>query len=274
MAHSGDNRFGLIFYNLGKITLDEFFRFASESGFSDVEIPVHSVWNEKEESEAQGLKRASETKRLLESYGLGVAALSAANDFVVLDEEQITHQVARMKSVCRIAGALGTDLLRTEGGAPKESVPKDKWMAAMAECLKRCVPFIEKEGYTLAVDNHGHVTNDADLQVALFEDVGSERVAATLDTMNYRWAGHSLETVAEFYRKIAPYVRHVHFKDGTGSQRSYEGLALGEGEIDLQLAVDVLQDAGYCGVWTVEYEGKTDPFAGYRKGLAWLQEHV
>ena len=74
--------------------------------------------------------------------------------------------------------------------------------------------FKKHNGKYLAVDNHGHVTNDGDLQVELFQQVGSDRVGANMDTMNYRWAGHSLEKIAHFYQIVAPYTFHSHMKDG------------------------------------------------------------
>lgn len=37
---------------------------------------------------------------------------------------------------------------------------------------------------------------------------------------------------------------------------------------------DALVAAGYKGVWTVEYEGRTDPLEGYRKGYEWVKANV
>ena len=74
--------------------------------------------------------------------------------------------------------------------------------------------------------------------------------------MNYRWAGHDLETVGRYYEIVAPYTLHTHLKDGTGSRGNYRGEALGEGEIDLAKAIRCLREAGYDGVWCCEYEGR------------------
>jgi len=114
------------------------------------------------------------------------------------------------------------------------------------------------------------VTNDAELQVEIFERVGSKNVGANLDTMNYRWFGHDLETVGRFYEIIAPYVFHTHLKDGTGSRGEYRGAALGEGEIDLAHAVECLRKVGYDGVWCVEYEGpEAEGGVGYARCYRW-----
>ena len=89
--------------------------------------------------------------------------------------------------------------------------------------------FVEQEDFKFALDNHGLVTNDADLQVKLLKAVDSKNMGANLDTMNYRWAGHPLEKVNEFYEKIAPWVLHVHMKMAGTVWRNTKGTALGEG---------------------------------------------
>jgi len=105
--------------------------------------------------------------------------------------------------------------------------------------------------------------------------VNSPRLGLNLDTMNYRWFGHDLETIDRYYEMVAPHVFHVHLKDGRGSRAEYVGTALGEGEIHLEHAVASLRRAGYQGVWCAEYEGpKAESADGYRKCLAWMRTHI
>ena len=128
--------------------------------------------------------------------------------------------------------------------------------------------------FAIAVDNHGYVTNNYEIQLEVFDMVGSKHVGANLDTMNYRWFGHDLDTIGRIYEMIAPYTFHTHMKDGTGSRKNYVGAALGEGEIDLSKAIKCLKDAGYDGVWCSEYEGREDPVIGYRKCFEYLVANV
>lgn len=263
--------YGLIHYNQPDLkTLEAFFGFAAEAGFNAVELMPGDVWPKGEENPEA---HAGRVRKQVEAAGLKVCAVGAGNDFVYLDEAEVQREVRRMERICGLAKILGASVIRTEGGRPKESVPEARYVEAMAGCLKRCLAFIERDEIVLAVDNHGLVTNDADLQVRLFKTVDSPYVAATMDTMNYRWAGHDLDTVGRFYETVAPYVRHVHIKDGTGVRGSYRGKVLGEGEIDLQRAIRALKAVGYVGVWCVEYEGE-EGSAGYAKCLARLKELV
>ena len=263
--------YGLIHYNQPDLkTLPEFFSFAAGAGFDAVELMPNDVWPEGEDNPE---KKAEEVRKQADGAGLKVCALGAGNDFVLLEEEEIQKEVVRMERICSLAKILGASVIRTEGGRPKDEVPDEKYVEAMAGCLKRCLPFIEKDKIVLAVDNHGLVTNDADLQVRLYKAVDSPSVAATMDTMNYRWAGHELDTVGRFYETVASYVRHVHIKDGTGSRSEYKGMVLGEGEIDIERAIRALKAVDYPGVWCIEYEGK-EGSVGYAKCLDKLKTLV
>jgi len=265
-------KIGIIHYNFPDHTLIEFLECVKDLGYGYVELQWRDVWGddtENPEAEAEKLKKE------LDRIGIQVSAFGAGNDFVLLDEAAIAEQVKRMERICGLAKILGTNVIRTEGGRPKDEVPEEKWVEAMAGCLKRCVDFIEANDFYLAVDNHGYVTNDAERQVELFKQVGSKHVGANMDTMNYRWAGHDLERVGYFYEIIAPYTLHTHLKDGIGCQKEYRGMALGEGEIDLKKAIKCLKDAGYTGVYTVEYERRDeDRVVGARKCIEWLKANL
>jgi len=265
-------KIGVIHYNLPRFTLESFVKYAKLAGFDYVELQSRDVWAPET---ANPEEEAKKVRKMCDDAGIKVSAFAAQNDFVLLDEAAIKAQVERMKRVCQLALILGTNVIRTEGGAAKDAVPKEKWVDAMAGCLSRCVPFIEKDDIKLAVDNHGYVTNDGDLQLKLFKKVGSKNVGSNLDTMNYRWAGHDLAEIDRYYEIIAPYVFHTHMKDGTGSLANYKGAALGEGEIHLSHAIACLKKAGSTGVWCAEYEGpEAAGGIGYAKCQKWLKANV
>lgn len=264
-------KFGLIHYNAPGANVEEFLNYAVDSGFDCTELSLGDVWaagNEHPE------RTAEKVRKLADTLGVAVSALSAGNDFVVLEEDAIRAQVDRMKRICALAQILGTNVLRTEGGQPKESVPEDRWVEAMAGCCSRVLEFAEPMGIKLAVDNHGYVTNKPGVLPALFEKVPSPFLGTNLDTMNYRWWGNSVEECDRIYAQVASKTFSTHMKDGTGSRANYVGAALGEGEIHLELAVRLLKEAGYNGPWVAEYEGREDTGIGYRKCLAWMKREI
>jgi len=265
-------KIGMIHYNIPG-TLEEFLRYAKGAGYDYVELQCsQDVWG-KDVTEPE--KQAEKVRKMVDAAGLKVSALAAQNDFIQPDEAGIKAQVERMQRICGLARSLGTNMIRSEGGQPKANVSPMAWPDAMAECFKRCLPFLEKDDMYLAVDNHGIVTNDIVVQLLTLKAVGSKHVGANVDTMNYRWYGHDLVVLDRIYEMIAPYALHTHMKDGTGSRRNYKGAALGEGEINLRKAIACLKAVGYDGVWCSEYEGKADPSdVGYRKCADWLKKNV
>jgi sugar phosphate isomerase/epimerase len=263
---------GLIHYNLPG-TLTEFLDYAAETGFRCLEVQSSDVWANGESID-EAKRRAENVKAMLDARNLYASGLAAGNDFFVTDDAGMNAQVERMKTICDLAEIIGTKILRVDGGWAKPGVPEEKYLDLMVEGFKRTVGFAEAKGQIMALDNHGTSTNDADLQIKIFDLVGSDCMGANVDTMNYRWFGHDLETIRGFYKKIAPYVRHTHFKDGRGSRNAYVGTALGEGEIELEYAIKCLKDVGYQGPWLVEYEGSTYSREGYRKGLEYLRARL
>ena len=265
------SKLGIVHYNFGRLSLDPVLKFVSDTGFGYIELQVGDVWRQGVDNPE---KNAQAVRKQVESYGLQISAFAAGNDFVVLDPAAVQAQVDRMRRICGLAKILGTSVIRTEGGSPKAEVPESRWVEAMAGCLSRCLEFAEKDDIYFAVDNHGVVTNDGALQVELFERVGSKHVGANLDTMNYRWFGHNLETVGRYYEIVAPYTLHTHLKDGRGARGDYRGEALGEGEIDLAKAIRCLKEVGYEGVWCCEYEGRENDGTGQKKCYEYLKANL
>lgn len=266
-------KIGVIHYNWPGFSFEEFLKFAAETGYQYVELQIGDVWTPDIDNPEANAERV---RNLVQSYGLKVSALAAGNDFLQTDEDAIRYQVERMKRICRLARILHEEaVVRSEGGAPKESVPRQKWLDALTECFRRCVDFVDEMGVALAIDNHGYITNDYTILYMLLQRLNHPLIGTNLDTMNYRWYGHDLRVCNRIYELMAPYVKHTHFKDGFRSLAEYRGAALGDGEVDLKHALDCLKRAGYNGVYCAEYEGpEAAGGVGYAKCYRWLKEHV
>ena len=266
-------KIGVIHYNFPGFSFQQFLKFAADTGYGYVELQFPDICDESFKDAEQ---RAESVRRELASFGLKASALAAHNDFVQLDEEKIRFQVERMRRVAKLAKILDEEtVIRGEGGAPKDSVPKEKWLDAMYGCFSRCAGFADELQIGIAIDNHGLVTNDGDLLCALLRKVNHPRIGANLDTMNFRWYGHDIAVCNRFYELLAPRALHTHFKDGCGSRKDYKGAALGEGEINLQHALNCLRKAAYNGVFCAEYEGpELKDGIGYAKCCRWLQANA
>jgi len=278
MKHSTFSQIGAVHYNFPGFTLEQFIQFVRNHGGNCVELQIVDIWGEKingvldESTFAAACANARQVRETLDRYGVRASSLAACNDFVQIDPIKIAAQVARMELIGKLANIVGSDtLLRSEGGQPNNIAP-EHWLNSMYECFARCAQFAERLDIRLAIDNHGEITNDAGLLLKLLEKVNHPRIGANLDTMNYRWFGYSVEECRSIYKTMSPYTFQAHFKDGHGSRQEYRGAALGEGELDLQCALDCLNEANYQGAYLAEYEGKElEEGIGYAKCLHWLQ---
>ena len=264
-------RFGVIHYNAPGDTVAEFLDWAAETGFEYVELGKPDLWPENCDNPHA---EAEKVIAMMQERGIKASAVSASNDFVLLDPDEVAYQMEQVRVVCELAEIVGTNVLRTEGGRPKDEVPEDRQAEAIIGCCQRALEFVQPMGMKLAIDNHGLVSNNAPLLLEVIRTVDSPCIGSNLDTMNLRWYGWTVEECDEFYRELAPYVMHTHMKDGTGSRENYVGAALGEGEIHLDYAVTQLQAAGYNGVWCAEYEGREETGLGYTKCLKWMQANI
>jgi len=266
-------KLGAIHYNWPGYDLEGFAARASEIGYKYCELQINDIWDGESKN---GEASAEAARRLLGKYGMQASAVAAGNDFLQADSAELDAQIERYRYVCQIIPHAGTDIVRSDGGwNRKGEVPEDQWDGMMLESFKRCAEFLEELDVRIALDNHGVSTNDGDWQLSLIERVGSPRLGVNLDTMNYRWYGHDLETIDRFYEILAPHVFHTHMKDGTGSRGDYKGAALGAGEIHLDHAVRCLKEVGYDGAWTAEYEGpEAEGGVGYEKCYGWLKENL
>ncbi|MCM8756886.1 MAG: sugar phosphate isomerase/epimerase [Candidatus Omnitrophica bacterium] len=259
---------GVIYYNFSFNDFPDFFNWCREHQVNFVEIQANSLYQT-----GQPEEMAEKVAVLLDEYHLCVSQLSAGNDFIQQTPEDLEKQINRMHQVFKLAHLLGTNLIRVDGGWPKEGVEESKFAKLILYGLEKTVEMAEKEDIYLALDNHGSVTNNYQFQLELLTQISSKRLGANLDTMNYRWYGYSVEELPSIYEKIAPYVRHTHLKDGVGARSEYQGKVLGQGEIPLSTAFSILKKHGYTGVWCVEYEG-ADKEKGYAESVAWLRKQL
>jgi len=261
------NKIGVINYNISNFSVEELFGWCRENGVGYVELMRKDVWPDIEKPE----NTVKETSALLQKYGIKISQVAAGNDFLQKTEEDLNRQVWMLGELCKIVKDLGFNQLRIDGGWPKDGVAEKDYRDFIIKGISKAVEVAEKEGVYLALDNHGTVTNDIFLQTDILKTVNSRHLGANLDTMNYRWYGYPVDELSDIYRDIAPYTLHTHLKDGTGSRAEYKGAVLGEGEIPVADAIKILKDAGYDGVWCVEYEGK-EGAEGYKKSVSWLKK--
>ncbi len=228
-----------------RITRDLKFAEEIEKSFQDY-LNLYEIYN------------FSKLRKRLEEEGYTISALLLANDFMPdILEEQVKYVI----SSCKIAEELGVDVIRINGPMHEiEGYTIDKYV----ELTKKALDMIKNDcNVTLAMENHGVISNRPDYLEKLFSLYDSEFLGLTLDTGNFYWYGHPLSKVYEIIEKFGDRVKHTHIKNATVPEdkrektrkpREVTMAPIYQGDIDLRKVINIIHKHGYERDLTLEDE--------------------
>lgn len=195
---------------------------------------------------ALGLGGVEPSATMLAGQDLEALGAQAAGSglFVVIDTGG--YDPERLSPVIDMAGRIGATTVRTVIGGAKIGGDRrplaGRWPAFLDEVLtglRTCVELAERAGVTLAVENHQDLASEELLW--LHDTLGSAHFGVTLDTANPL---ATAEEPLDFFRRVAPVVKHVHLKDYQvwPSEEGYRltRCAVGDGLTDFPALLEIL----------------------------------
>ena len=210
-------------------------------------------------------------EREVSQNGIRICAFLLGNDF---GKEDAKEQVEWMVKTVKVAHQLGISAVRVDAIVSGwEAMGVDEAVKLFSENIKRVLDETENTDVHLGIENHGSLGNRPEFLQQIFDTVNSPRLGLTLDTGNFYWFGHPLSQVYEIMRQFAHKVKHTHIKNISYPQELREqqrpiGYEYGkyvcpipDGDIDHQVVVGILKEAGYAGDLCIEDEslGKFAP---------------
>jgi len=165
--------------------------------------------------------------------------------------------LADMERYYPVCHALGTDVLRMVGSHyGLRNTPHRPQMERLTEILREPVRRAEDQGIKLAMENHYDFTCDEMLE--MFDVIDSPSFGMTFDTGNaFRYGDDPVEAA----RKLSKYIHAIHFKDvaplddGNPDDWFYNACTpIGQGVLDVPALVRTLDEAGFDGIWAIEFD--------------------
>ena len=151
----------------------------------------------------------------------------------------------------KLSAELGAALLTTHVGfVPAKS---DKGYATMLQRVREIASELARHGVTLIMETG---QERADALLAFLLDLKAENVAINFDPANMilYGAGDPIEAIGV----LAKYIRHVHVKDATASDKPGEAwgeeVPFGTGQVGPKRFIEALHRAGYRGPLAIERE--------------------
>lgn len=208
------------------------------------------------------IKDAAKVKRavaLSRGRGLEICTFDTSCSFNHSDAEERAQQVASLRNWISLAQEEQVPLLRVFGGAgtPGAASPsvENRWVA---ESLQQVVAEAEQAHVTVVLETHDGFAS-ARRTAEVLQAVNSANIAALWDSHHPYRVG---ETVQEVISLLDGHIAHVHVKDArrkAADRNDWQLVLLGEGEVPVREQLQVLQQYGYTGYVSVEWEKKWHP---------------
>lgn len=261
-------RIGFVTLGMSAYPLDEVLKTAVAAGCEAMELngraTVHqNLWAQPIDYEG--------IKRRIAASGVTPTSLGGYSNFAQPTDEGLAAQVEQLTSYCRLAREMDIPIVRAFAGDVLEGYTLDQLYPRIVAGFKAVVREISNWGITLGIENHGRLINHGDYLSSLIHDVDSPLVRITLDTGNFCWAGHSIETAQRFFEKLAPLTVNVHVKDGRFIDGEWTLFPAGRGDLDIAGVLAMLFSLGYRGPILSEYEGKADFATATTESVAYLR---
>ncbi len=244
---------------------------AARLGFDGVEVLHRQM---AEESPAY----LNRLKQIAFRNSVALMMLSIHQDFVWPKVEDRQKHIAHTKHCIDLAAQMGIPSIRLNSGRWKTVKSFDDLMKVKGdepplagytnedavrwciESIQECLPYAEKAGVLLALENHWGLTTRPETLLQIWKTVNSPWLGINLDTGNF--PGEAYPEI----EKLAPYASVVQAKTYYGGGEWYTL------DLDYKRIAGILRKAGYQGWVSLEMEGKETPDTAVPKSLAVLRE--
>jgi len=231
----------------GRMSYEDFIEEAHNIGLDGVEMTLYWLPSR----EPQYFRNL---KRVALSRGLPISCAGISTNFCNPDPMERERMIKAVEEGVGIARELGAPALRVFGGYVPEGYSEEQAILWTIGALRRCVKYAEENGVVIALENHGGITARADSVIRIIEGVDSPWLRVNLDLGNYR------ESTYEDIAKTVPYAVHIHGKVSVSENI----------RVDYEKVKRILEDKGYNGFISIEYEEKEDPKVGVREFARYL----
>lgn len=269
----------------GRLDLFGVIKTAAEIGFEGIEFTGFSPNGDG----VDPIEMAKKVKDACAEAGLEIMSWTIGADFLRND---VDSEIERLKGQVDIAAALGAPKMRHDatGGFPDRVNGLAEYIEALPVVAKGYAGVTEYaagKGVKTMIENHGFFFQDSDRVEALINKVANPNFGALVDIGNFLCAD---EEPMRAVKRMAPYAFHVHAKDfhmkrlgspdpGEGWFKSRGGTPLrgaivGHGNVNIKRCIEILQEAGYDGFLSIEFEGMEDNRRALEIGLANLKRYA
>jgi len=159
-----------------------------------------------------------EAKKSLDERGLQMPMLCCSPDFTEPDADLLQEQVARERRMIEITAFFGGSFCRVLSGQRRPGLSTETGIAQVVRVIKSLLPFAEKHGVVLAMENHykdsywrhPEFAQKMDIFTAIIDQIDSRWLGVNYDPSNTLLAG---EDPLEMLNRVKHRVVSMHASD-------------------------------------------------------------
>ncbi|HOW69904.1 MAG TPA: sugar phosphate isomerase/epimerase family protein [Phycisphaerae bacterium] len=207
-----------------------------------------------------------ELRRRADQAGAKIVAIAVDGhgDLSDLDARQRAQALDRHRKWFDACHELGCPAFRANSGGPRTGEIGANHVGCCTESFAKLAEWAGEAGLTVLMENHWGLSADPDRLVAVIRNVASDSLGALADFRNFPPTLDLYTALA----KIAPWTRYVHAKflsfDGRGEDPDF----------DTARVMGIFRDAGYRGLFGIEFEGAGDDHDGVLRSRDLLERHA
>ena len=200
----------------------------------------------------------------LKDNDLTLGAYITRGDFTKQDSGERAAEVEMLKKSIDEAAQMKAPALRVFAGNGWPGAKFEDVRDWVIEGHKQVAAYAEEKGVILGLENHGRLCGTIHAIRTIVDGVGSKNFGVTFDMGNWVGAG---EDPVEAAREFAKQTVYVHVKDVKKGEDRNRSCVVGEGFVDIRGCAELIQAAGYTGVYSLEYEAAEEEKTGVPKSL-------
>ena len=170
----------------------------------------------------------------VESRGKVIPMMCCSPDFTHPDESFRTKEIAKQKRWIDMSHALGASYCRVLSGQRRPELTIDEGVRLAASCIEACLPYAERKGITLIIENHykddfweyPEFAQKMDVFCKLVDSIHHPNFGVNYDPSNTYLAG---EDPLELLRRVSHRVVTMHASDRYLKEGTIEDLRKEEG---------------------------------------------
>lgn len=226
--------------------------FAVANGYSGLEIRgIKRQMDLTKCDEFSSPEQIKATLSLMKEKGLKFINLGASANMHFHEGPEKEKSINEAKSFIDLAQKINCPYVRVFPNKFPKNRTKDQTIQTVAENLLTLGKYAKDRNVTVLLETHGDFSGSDDI-LKVMKAASHPNIALVWDISNM-WT-ITKESPQEVYRKLWKYIRHTHIKDAKliGDKLQYS--LLGQGDVPIFEAINILNKDGYKGYYSFEWE--------------------